>query len=109
MIQIGGRADFQHPEQEGFTFRDNLSFTNLHWNGDHLVKIGAKLSFQKFSVGGTGPNNNPQFEFTFDPSRNLDFLVPELVSGLVRKPQLQGEHDAVRIVCPGRLGGEPSI
>jgi outer membrane receptor protein involved in Fe transport len=79
VIQIGGRADIQNPKQQGLTFRDNLSFTNLHWNGDHLVKIGAKLSFQKFSVGGTGPNNNPQFEYTFDPSRNLDFLVPELV------------------------------
>jgi outer membrane receptor protein involved in Fe transport len=79
VIQVGGRADFQNPKQKGLTFRDNFSFTNLHWNGDHLVKLGAKLSFQKFSVGGSGPNNNPQFEYTFDPSRNLDFFVPELV------------------------------
>lgn len=79
VIQIGGRADFQNPKQEGLTFRDNLSFTNVHWNGDHLIKVGGKLSFQNFSVGGSGPNNNPQFEYTFDPSRNLDFFVPELV------------------------------
>ena len=79
VIQIGGRADFQKPEQEGLTFRDNFSLTEVHWHGDHLIKAGAKLSFQNFSVGGSGPNNNPQFEYTFDPSRNLDFLVPELV------------------------------
>jgi outer membrane receptor protein involved in Fe transport len=79
VIQIGGRADFQNPTQQGLTFRDNLTFTNLHWNGDHLVKVGAKLSFQKFSVSGSGPNNNPQFEYTYDPNRHLDFDVPELV------------------------------
>jgi outer membrane receptor protein involved in Fe transport len=79
VIQIGGRADFQNPEQEGLTFRDNFSLKNVQWHGDHLIKAGAKVSFQNFSVGGSGPNNNPQFEFTFDPSRNLDFLIPELV------------------------------
>jgi hypothetical protein len=79
VIQIGGRADFQNPVQEGLTFRDNFTLNNVHWNGDHLIKVGAKLSFQKFKVGGSGPNNNPQFEYTFDPSRHLDFSVPELV------------------------------
>ena len=79
VIQIGGRADIQRPTQEGLTFRDDFSLNNVHWNGDHLIKVGAKLSFQKFSVSGTGPNNNPQFEYTFDPNRNLDFSVPELV------------------------------
>lgn len=79
VIAIGSRADFQHVVQQGLTFRDNLSFTNLKWNGDHLVKIGGKLSFQKYSIGGTGPDANPQFEFVFDPSRNLDFSFPDKV------------------------------
>ena len=80
VIQIGGRADLQNPKQKGLTFRDNLSFNDVHWGGgDHLIKVGAKLSFQQFSVGGTGPNNNPQFEYTFDPNRNLSFAIPELV------------------------------
>jgi hypothetical protein len=79
VIQIGGRADFQKIRQEGLTFRDNLSFTNLHWNGDHLVKIGAKVSFQNYEVGGSGPNANPQFEFDLDPAHNLDFSLPSKV------------------------------
>jgi hypothetical protein len=79
VIAIGSRADFQHVVQQGLTFRDNLSFTNLKWNGDHLVKIGGKLSFQKYSIGGTGPDANPQFEFVFDPSHNLDFSFPDKV------------------------------
>jgi hypothetical protein len=79
VIQIGGRADFQNPEQEGLTFRDNFSFKNVHWHGDHLIKAGAKLSFQNFSVAGSGPNNNPQFEFTHRPGDGLNFSFAELV------------------------------
>lgn len=76
VIAVGGRADFQRVVQRGLTFRDNLSFTNLKWNGDHLIKVGGKLSLQKYQVGGSGPFANPQFEFVYDPSRNLDFSIP---------------------------------
>ena len=81
IIAIGGRADFQQIEQQGLTFRDDLSFTNLHWMGNHLVKVGGKLSFQKYHVGGSGPFANPQFEFVTnpDPSQNLDFSFPAVV------------------------------
>jgi len=80
-IQIGGRADFQEVKQESYTFRDNVSFSNIRWNGDHLVKLGAKLSLQRYGVGGTGPFANPQFEFLNDPSpgRNLDVSFPAVV------------------------------
>jgi outer membrane receptor protein involved in Fe transport len=81
VIQIGGRDSFQRPEQEGLTFRNNLSLTDVQWNGDHLIKLGGKLSFQNFSVGGSGPNNNPQFQFEFRPTDTppLDFDIPQLV------------------------------
>ena len=55
----------------------------MQWHGDHLIKAGAKLSFQNFSLAGTGPNNNPQFEFTHRPSpipnEDLNFSFAELV------------------------------
>jgi hypothetical protein len=82
VIQVGGRADFQIVRQEGLTFRDNLSLTEIDWHGRHLVKVGARLSFQNYRVGGTGPNANPQFEFvrdgrgTPDPSDDLSFAFP---------------------------------
>ena len=81
VIQIGGRADFQKPEQEGLTFRNNFSLTDVQWHGDHLIKAGVKLSFQNFSVGGSGPNNNPQFQFEHRPTDvpPLDFSIPQLV------------------------------
>lgn len=81
VIQIGGKAEFQKPEQEGLTFRDNFSLKNVQWNGDHLIKAGAKLSFQNFSLAGSGPNNNPQFQFEHRPGAAppLSFAIPELV------------------------------
>ena len=83
VIQIGGRADFQKPEQEGLTFRNNFSLKNVQWHGDHLIKAGAKLSFQNFSLGGSGSNFNPQFQFEHRPFPNvppLDFSIPEKVT-----------------------------
>lgn len=78
-IQIGGRPDFQQVEQEGLTFRDEFSLSNVKFHGNHLIKVGGKLSFQKYHVGGSGPNANPQFEFILDPSRNLDLSFPAVV------------------------------
>ena len=77
-VQFGGRSDFQTVQQRSITFRDNLSFSNVHWNGNHLIKIGAKVSFQKYSIGGSG-SFNPQFEFFNDPSQNLDISLPGVV------------------------------
>jgi hypothetical protein len=79
-VQFGGRADFQTVQQRSVTFRDNLSFSNVHWNGNHLIKIGAKVSFQKYSIGGSG-SFNPQFEFFNDPriGVNLDISLPGVV------------------------------
>jgi len=78
-IQLGGRADFQTVKQSSITFRNNLSLTNIQWNGLHLVKVGAKLSLQRYGVGGSGPNANPQFDFINDPSRGLDVGIPSVV------------------------------
>ena len=45
-----------------------------------VIKIGGKLSFQKFSVGGSGPNANPQFFFEHRPTDvpPLSFAIPQL-------------------------------
>lgn len=79
VIQVGGRADFQEVRQEGLTFRNNLSFDEIEFAGDHLIKIGGKLSLQKYRIGGSGPNANPQFSFRRDAALGLDFTFPEVV------------------------------
>jgi hypothetical protein len=81
VIQIGGRPDFQIVQQEGLTFRDNITLTELNWMGRHVLKAGVRVSFQNYRVGGTGPNANPQFEFVRDargpgPADDLTFAFP---------------------------------
>lgn len=81
VIQVGGRADFQRVQQEGITFRNNFSLTDVNWNGSHLIKLGARVSFQNYRVGGSGPFANPQFEFVRDargpgPADDLTFAFP---------------------------------
>lgn len=80
VINIGGRPDFQDITQEGITFRDNVSFTDFNWNGDHLVKAGVKISRQKYRIGGSGPFANPLFNFNIDATQNLDFSFPAEVN-----------------------------
>jgi hypothetical protein len=79
VIAVGGSASFQEVGQQGLTFRDNVSLTDIHWGGNHLIKGGAKISFQKYRVGGTGPNAIPQFNFRNDPGQGLNFSIPEIV------------------------------
>ena len=106
MIAIGGRADFQHVVQQGLTFRDNFSFTNLKWNGEHLVKIGAKLSLQKYKIGGTGPMPiRSSSSSTHPPTRpNLDFGFPDKVSFGGGNPNLSARRR--RSACLPRTTGK---
>jgi hypothetical protein len=77
-VQFGGRSDFQTVQQRSLTFRDNVTFSKFQWNGDHLVKVGAKVSLQKYGVSGSAAFN-PQFDFVNDPSKNLDISLPSKV------------------------------
>ena len=85
VISVGGRADFQEIEQEGLTFRNNFTLTDVEWNGNHLIKLGAKVSLQDYRVGGSGPFANPQFEFIIntrdplDPNDDQNFTFPSVV------------------------------
>ena len=83
VIAVGGRPDFQEIRQTGLTFRNNLTFADFAWNGDHVFKVGGKLSFQKYEIGGSGPFANPEFQFRIDdrgtplnPADDLNFNQP---------------------------------
>lgn len=85
VINIGGQASFQEVEQSGITLRNNFSLTDVEWNGSHLIKFGARASFQNYRIGGSGPNANPQFEFqisnngTPETGDDVNFTFPALV------------------------------
>ena len=76
VIAVGGRPDFQEIVQRGLTFRNNVTFADFDWNGSHLIKAGAKLSFQKYQIAGSGPFANPEFQFRIDEEQNIDFTQP---------------------------------
>lgn len=75
VIRIGGRDTSQDIVQRAFTFRDDVSFTELEWQGRHLVKTGLKVSLQKYQVERS-QYGNPTFRFREDPANDLDFDIP---------------------------------
>jgi hypothetical protein len=66
LLQTGAGANFQDKGQEGPAIQDDLSFTDLHWHGDHLVKTGFKYKEVKLSTQEINPAN-PQFFFNVGP------------------------------------------
>ncbi len=75
VIRIGGGATLQEVTQRGYTLRNNVTLNDIEWNGSHVIKFGARLSFQEaevlFSQFG-----NPLFTYIDDPARDLDFSFP---------------------------------
>ncbi|HEV2866634.1 MAG TPA: TonB-dependent receptor [Allosphingosinicella sp.] len=97
VISVGGRPQFQEVEQEGITLRNNFSLIDVEWMGSHLIKLGGRVSFQRYRVGGTGPNANPQFEFFQDADRGLDFSSPALVRFGGGDPNLEARTTQVGV------------
>ncbi len=52
----------QHKGQEGPSIADNLTFNNLNWFGDHVVKVGFKYKDVKLTAADASLNN-PQFTY----------------------------------------------
>lgn len=57
----------QDKGQRGPGIEDNLTFSDLHWLGDHTVKTGAK--FKRIDLTAADAENiNPQFYFNVTPA-----------------------------------------
>lgn len=81
VFTLGGRSDNQNIEQESITFRNDLTFTNIVWNGEHTIKMGVKYSDQSYYVNKE-LGRNPQFWFDVDgrPEINGSTDIPVRVS-----------------------------
>jgi hypothetical protein len=75
VIEVGGFSSSQQTTEHDLTLRDNVTLFNLDWYGNHVVKFGGKVSFDKFQVQN-GQNTNPQFNFNIDPANNETFAQP---------------------------------
>ncbi len=65
IFNTGGRSDNQDIRQRSFTFRDDLTFNDIEWNGNHTIKMGVKFSAQNMFVNKQF-GRNPQFIFDVD-------------------------------------------
>jgi hypothetical protein len=61
-IRVGGRDTTQDIGQRALTLRNDVSFTELEWLGQHLVKTGVKLSLQSYRID-KALYGNPLFLF----------------------------------------------
>lgn len=96
-IRIGGRDTTQDIGQRALTLRNDVSFTELEWFGQHLVKTGVKLSLQAYRVDKS-LFGNPLFYFRREPDNGCDFSFME---------PGPGELD---IPCEARFGvGDPLV
>ena len=48
IITIGGKNGTQDIRQRNLTLRDDFTFSNVEFHGHHVIKAGAKISFQKY-------------------------------------------------------------
>ena len=65
IINLGGADSRQDIVDEVLTFRDDLTFNEMEWNGFHTIKIGGKFSRQNYQVTKEF-GRNPLFYYDVD-------------------------------------------
>ena len=77
VFNTGGQSNNQDIRQRSFTFRDDLTFNDIEWNGQHTIKMGVKFSAQNMYVNKQF-GRNPQFIFDVDarPEINGSIDIP---------------------------------
>ncbi|HEY7873003.1 MAG TPA: TonB-dependent receptor [Rudaea sp.] len=69
ILYVGG-ADAgatQDKSQKGPGIKDDLTFNNLNWMGDHTVKLGVKYQEVKLLAQDASPTGNPVFFYDVTP------------------------------------------
>jgi hypothetical protein len=65
ILNLGGRDSTQDIVDTALTFRNDLTFTEIDFNGFHTIKLGAKVSLQNYEVFRSF-GSNPQLYFDVD-------------------------------------------
>lgn len=81
----------QNKGQRGPAIKDDLTFNDLEWHGDHVVKIGFIRKFVTLNSSDAS-NNNPQFYYDVAPTganpQPYEVLFPKPVTGLGLTPNV---------------------
>jgi hypothetical protein len=96
VIRIGGRDTSQDIRQQALTLRDDTTFANFDWAGQHVVKAGAKLSFQRYQIERT-TYGNPLFRFRKDAENGLGYDFPAEASYGVGDPKAVSNNTQVGV------------
>ncbi|ADO73474.1 TonB-dependent receptor [Stigmatella aurantiaca] len=96
VIRIGGRDTSQDIRQQAFTLRDDVTFADFDWAGQHVVKTGAKLSFQRYEVERT-LYGNPVFRYREEADEGLSYDFPAEASYGVGDPKAASNNTQVGV------------
>jgi outer membrane receptor protein involved in Fe transport len=98
IVRTGGRDTSQDIGQRALTLRNDVSFTELEWFGQHLVKTGVKVSMQGYRVDKS-LYGNPLFYYRQERDNGCSF-----------GPEPDGEPQMPSIPCEARFGiGDPLV
>lgn len=77
VFNTGGQSNNQNIRQTNWTFKNDLTFNDIQWNGLHTLKVGFKFSNQNYLVDKRF-GRNPQFIFDVDgrPEINGSIDIP---------------------------------
>src|SRR5690606_14877403 len=70
ILNLGGADSRQDIVDEVLTFRNDLTFNDIEWNGFHTIKMGAKFSRQNYQVTKEF-GRNPLFYYDVDGRADL--------------------------------------
>jgi hypothetical protein len=65
-----GPLSAQDKGQKGFTLKDDLTFNDIQWHGDHVIKTGIVYRDLTLKAADAG-NFNPQFYYTISTDTGL--------------------------------------
>ena len=96
VFNTGGQSNNQDIRQRSWTFKDDLTFSDIDWFGLHTLKMGVKYSMQNMYVNKQF-GRNPQFIFDVDarPEINGSIDIPVRVELGVAVPPADVDNNVI--------------
>lgn len=74
VLNAGGATNFQDKGQNGPAIQDDLTLSDLNWQGSHIFKLGSKVKMIDLSALERDPIN-PQFSFNLNNPNGTPYRV----------------------------------
>lgn len=81
IVQTGNSPlAFQNKGQQGPAISDDLTFNDLEWHGDHVVKMGVKFKSVKLTAQDAG-DTNALFSYAVTPDAGTESIPYKVIFG----------------------------